>query len=224
MCGRFSFVTDKEKVKKAVKKVKIEGTLRTSFNIAPTQEVDVINNDVDNTLQSMFWGLVPHWSKEGKPNGTLINARMETLLEKPSFRDSFQFQRCIVPADSFYEWQQGAGRRKMPFRIQDTEGELLFFAGIHSMWKTTLKTFSIITTEPNVEMARIHTRMPVLLTTEAERVAWLSNTTPIDTLLKMCQKPSDGLLQMYRVSEKVNSVKNNSADLHNRVPDELTLF
>lgn len=224
MCGRFSFVTDKEKVKKALPKVKIEGDLRTSFNIAPTQQAYVINNDVDNCLQPMFWGLVPQWSKEGKPNGALINARMETLLEKPSFRESFQFQRCIVPADSFYEWKHGAGGRKIPYRIVPTEGEFLYFGGIHSVWKTMLKTFSIITTEPNEEMSHIHTRMPVLLKTDAERTAWLSNDTPIDTLLYMCQKPPDGLLQMYRVSEKVNSVKYDAADLHQQVPDELTLF
>lgn len=83
MCGRFSFVTDKEKVKKALPKVKIEGDLRISFNIAPTQQAYVINNDVDNCLQPMFWGLVPQWAKEGKPNGALINARMETRCGWP---------------------------------------------------------------------------------------------------------------------------------------------
>lgn len=122
------------------------------------------------------------------------------------------------------EWKHGAGGRKIPYRILPTEGDFLYFGGIHSLWKTTLKTFAIITTEPNEEMAHIHTRMPILLKTEAERVAWLSNETPIDTLLYMCQKPPDGLLKMYRVSEKVNSVKYDAADLHQRVPDELTLF
>ena len=79
MCGRFSFVTDRPKIKKALPKVKIEGDLRTSFNIAPTQQAYVISNDEPNNLKTMFWGLVPSWAKEGKPNGALINARMETL-------------------------------------------------------------------------------------------------------------------------------------------------
>ena len=105
-----------------------------------------------------------------------------------------------------------------------TDGELLFFAGIHSVWKSMLTTFSIITTEPNTEMAEIHTRMPVILKTAEERAAWLSNDTPEAALLYMCQKPPNGLLQMYRVSEKVNSVKYDAADLHRAVPEDLTLF
>lgn len=223
MCGRFSFVTDKEKIKKTLKKVKIEGDLRTSYNIAPTQQAYVVTNKEPELLQTMLWGLVPTWAKEGKPNGALINARMETLLEKPSFREPFMHQRCLVPADSFYEWRN-AGGRKIPFRITKNDGEMLVFAGIHSVWKTMLKTFSIITTEPNAEMSQIHTRMPVILKTEAEQAAWLSDETPMDTLLYMCQKPTDGFLQMYRVSEKINSVKYDGTDLHREVPEDLTLF
>lgn len=223
MCGRFSFVTDKPKIKKALPKVIFEGDLRTSYNIAPTQQAYVITHKEPNSLQTMYWGLVPSWAKEGKPNGALINARMETILEKPSFREPFLYQRCLVPADSFYEWRNMGGVKK-PFRIMKTDEELLFFAGIHNVWKTMLTTFSIITTEPNAEMAEIHTRMPVILKTEAERAAWLSEKTPIDTLLYMCQKPPDGLLKMYRVSEKVNSVKYDAADLHRAVPEDLTLF
>ena len=223
MCGRFSFVADKHKIKKALPTVKIEGELRTSFNIAPTQQAFVITNDELNHLQTMFWGLVPSWSKEGKPNGALINARMETLLEKPSVREPFLHHRCLVPADSFYEWRNMGGVKK-PFRILKSDEEWLFFAGIHSVWKSVLKTFAIITTEPNAEMKQIHTRMPVILRTETERSAWLANETSAEALLYMCQTPPDGLLKMYRVSEKVNSVKYDSADLHKAVPEDLTLF
>lgn len=223
MCGRISFVADKEKVKKVLPKVKIEEDLRISYNIAPTQQVYVVANSEPNRLQTMYWGLVPSWEKEGKPNGALINARMETIFEKPSFRESFQHQRCLVPVDSFYEWRND-GRRKIPFRISKRDGELLVFAGIHSMWKSVLKTFAVITTQPNAEMAQIHTRMPVILKTEEECAAWLSGETPIDTLLYMCQAPPDGLLKMYRVSEKINSVKYDSVDLHREVTEDLTLF
>jgi putative SOS response-associated peptidase YedK len=223
MCGRFSFVTDKPKIKKALPKVKIEGDLRTSFNIAPTQQAYVITNNEPNNLQPMYWGLVPSWAKEGKPNGALINARIETILEKPSFREPFLYHRCLVPADSFYEWRNEGGVKK-PFRITKADEELMFFAGIHSVWKTMLTTFSIITTEPNAEMAEIHTRMPVILKTTEERAAWLSDETPEATLLYMCQKPPNGLLKMYRVSEKLNSVKYDGVDLHRAVPEDLTLF
>lgn len=223
MCGRFSFVVKKEKVKKALPKVTIEEDWHTSYNIAPTQQAYIVSIQEPNRLQTMHWGLVPSWSKDGKPNGALINARIETILEKPSFREPFRFQRCLVPADSFYEWRSSGGR-KIPFRIMKTDGEMLFFAGIHDVWKTSLKTFSILTTEANAEMSQIHNRMPVILKTEEERAAWLSNQTSIDTLLNMCQRPTDGLLQMYRVSEKINSVKNNATDLHREVPEDLTLF
>ncbi len=223
MCGRFSFVLDKPKIKKALPNVKVEGGLRTSFNIAPTQQAYVITNDEPNSLQTMLWGLVPFWAKEGKPTGAMINARIETILEKPSFRQPFVSHRCLVPADSFYEWRKGDGI-KTPFRIMKKEDDMLFFAGIHSVWKNMWKTFAIITTEPNAEMKQIHTRMPVILRTEAERAAWLANETSEESLLRMCQTPPDGFLQMYRVSEKVNSVKHDSADLHDAVPEDLTLF
>ncbi len=223
MCGRFSFVTDKPKIKKVFPNIKMEGDLRTSYNIAPTQQAYVITNDQPNNLQTMYWGLVPTWAKEGKPNGALINARMETILEKPSFREPFQMHRCLVPADSFYEWRTLNGRKK-PFRIAKMEDTLLVFAGIHSVWKNMLKTFAILTTEPNAEMAEIHTRMPVILRTQEEQLAWLSDKTPIETLISMCQTPSNGWLQMYRVSEKVNSSKYDGKELHQAVPDDLTLF
>lgn len=223
MCGRFSFVIDKPKIKKALPNLKVESDLRTSFNIAPTQQAYVITNDEPNNLQTMLWGLVPIWAKEGKPTGALINARIETILEKPSFQEPFLHHRCLVPADSFYEWRNVGGSKK-PFRIRGNEGDLLFFAGIHSVWKNMLKTFAIITTEPNAEMKQIHTRMPVILRTEAEQAAWLANETSEESLLYMCQTPPDGFLQMYRVSEKVNSVKHDSADLHDAVSEDLTLF
>ena len=222
MCGRYSFVVKKEKVQKLFPKVKIEGDLDKSYNIAPTQQAYVITNKQPNILQKMRWGLIPHWAKDGKRGGALINARVETIDEKPSFREPIHTQRCLVLADSFYEWRTEGGK-KIPYRILLKNGELMVFAGIWDVWQN-LSTFSILTTEPNVEMSQLHNRMPVILNTESGYEKWLSNTRDIPSLLPICEKPQDGFLHIYKVSDKLNAVKNNFPELHKELPEELTLF
>jgi putative SOS response-associated peptidase YedK len=224
MCGRFSFVVEKKKVQKALPTVTIESELAISYNIAPTQSAYVLTNTEPNILQKMAWGLIPHWAKDNKNAASNINARMETLVEKPSFEKPIRTQRCIILADSFYEWKT-EGKNKIPYRILLKEGELLLLAGIWDEWQGT-KTFSIITTQPNAEMSVLHNRMPVILSKGMKGDDWTNwlGETDLDTLLYMCEKPQDDFLKMYRVSEKVNSVRHDSADLHNeRLPD-LTLF
>ena len=169
----------------------------------------------------MQWGLIPHWSKDGKGGASLVNARVETIVEKPSFRESIQWRRCVVLADSFYEWRTEGGR-KFPYRIQLFNDELLLMAGIWDEWNN-VKTFSIITTEPNAEMSKIHNRMPVILRGDSDCEKWLGKTD-LGDILNMCKKPEKDFLHIYRVSEKINSVKNNSAYMHNEVPEELRLF
>ena len=125
MCGRFSFVVKKEKVKKQLPRVNVDnGLLESSYNIAPTQNAYLLAQPLPTTLQMMQWGLIPHWSKDGKSGASLINARVETIVEKPSFRESIQWRRCVVLADSFYEWRT-EGARKFPYRIQLPNDELL---------------------------------------------------------------------------------------------------
>lgn len=229
MCGRFSFVINKKKVQQVFPNVRIVGDLIKRYNIAPTQQAYVITDTKGGDLKMMQWGLVPHWSKDGKNGGMLINARMETIREKPSFRVPILSQRCLVLADSFYEWRTEGGRKK-PYRIFLNNNELMIFAGIWDRWHE-LDTFSIITTEPNAEMSQLHDRMPVILNYEqgfnegiSECDKWLSKDADIESILQLCQKPHDGLLNMYKVNEKVNSVKNESSDLHNKAPDDLFLF
>lgn len=227
MCGRFSFVVKKEKVHKLFPEVSIEGDLDKSYNIAPTQQAYVITNKHSNILQKMRWGLIPHWSKDGKGGGALINARMETIQEKPSFRDPIHSYRCVVLADSFYEWRTEGGK-KIPYRILLRNGDIMVFAGIWDVWQN-LSTFSIITTEPNVDMSQFHDRMPVILNTDPTSglsacEKWLSDTNDIASLLSLCEKPKNGFLHIYKVSEKLNAVKNNFSDLHKEKPEELTLF
>lgn len=225
MCGRFSLAISKEKLLAELPLVEVQDTLRTSYNIAPTQHAHVVTNDHPTQLQYIAWGLVPHWSKDGKNTGRLINARREGIETKPSFRIPIRKRRCVVPADSFYEWKK-EGVRKTPYRIYNKNGGLLFFAGLWDVWYNGgygLKTFSIITTPPNFEMSGIHTRMPVLLSGKNEIKAWLG-AEHLEEALAMLNTPPDGVLSMYRVSELVNSVGNDSPELHMEVPEPPTLF
>lgn len=225
MCGRFSLVISKEKLQQELPFVNVPDTLRVSYNIAPTQHAYVVTDDHPKKLQYLTWGLVPHWSNDGKNAGRLINARREGIETKPSFRIPIRKRRCIVPADSFYEWRR-EGTRKIPYRITAQNGGLLFFAGVWDVWYKGdygLKTFSIITTAPNFEMSGIHTRMPVLLTNREAQKRWLE-LEDLDETLAMLQTPPDGTFNMYRVSELVNSVGNNTPELHHEVPEPPTLF
>ncbi len=225
MCGRFSLATTKEKLQLEFPFLQIEEAPAPNYNVAPTQPAAVIPNDEPATLKLFIWGLVPHWDKEGKPTGKLINARAETVAEKPSFRRAFSRQRCIVPADSFYEWKK-IGNKKVPYRILRKDGRLLAFAGIWDVWTdglTALHTFSIITTDPNEEVATIHDRMPVVLLDEDQQLAWLEEHD-LEKLKKLLVPPPDGIFEMYPVSTAVNNPKNNSPALHDPWLPPATLF
>jgi putative SOS response-associated peptidase YedK len=215
MCGRFSLATSKEKLQQQLPFVDATETLRVSYNIAPTQHAYVVTNDHP----------VPHWSNDGKNTGRLINARREGIETKSSFRIPIRKRRCIIPADSFYEWRR-EGVRKIPYRIFLKNGDLMLFAGVWDVWYSGdygLKTFSIITTDANEEISSIHNRMPVLLTGIEEQKRWLESED-LDEILGLLQTPQDGILNRYRVPELVNSVANNSPELHYEVPEPPTLF
>ncbi len=225
MCGRFSLATSKEKLQQQLPLVELGDTLRVSYNIAPTQHAYVVTNDQSERLQYLTWGLVPHWSEDGRNDGRLINARAEGIEVKPSFRIPIRKRRCLVPADSFYEWRKD-GKQKIPYRIFLKNGDLLMLAGVWDVWYKGdygLKTFSIITTEPNHEMQSLHNRMPVILTTKEEQKRWLE-VTELDDALSLLVTPKDDILKMHRVSEQLNSVAHNSAELHFEVPEQPTLF
>ncbi len=225
MCGRFSFVTSPEKIKAELGDIETGQNLKWNFNVAPTQHAYVITNEHPGHLDYFSWGLIPHWSKEPGNAGKLINARMEGIGSKPSFRVPLRRRRCLVLADSFYEWRSEGGK-KIPYRILLNDGRLLVLAGIWDVWYKgdyAIKTFSIITTPPNREMAAIHNRMPLILESKSDQERWLSNLE-FPAVMDMLKTPADGLLEIYRVSERVNSVKNNSPELHQKVNDELRLF
>ncbi len=212
MCGRYTLTSEAAALAERFALDAPEQIVLPRYNIAPGQEAPVIVNDGRSRLHLMRWGLVPSWARE--PRDALINARAETLGQKPSFREAFARRRCLVPADGFYEWRRRPGVRKAPMRFTLKNGELFAFAGL---WDTrrdaqgrNIHTFAIVTTEANELMRPIHPRMPVILRQD-RAAAWLDAQSPaaaaLDTLL--APYAADGM-DAYEVSPLVNSPANDS--------------
>lgn len=225
MCGRFSLAVSESKIQEELPFVDPGSNIRWSYNIAPTQHAYVVTNDQPDRLQYITWGLIPYWSEEGKNTGKLINARAEGIESKPSFRVPIRKRRCLVLADSFYEWRT-IDHKKIPYRILPKDGKLLIMAGIWDMWDKDgypIKSFSIITTSPNKEVSTLHNRMPVLLTNQKECRKWLESIE-MEEVLEFLHPPKDGLFKVYRVSDELNSPKYNLPELHQEIPENLDLF
>jgi putative SOS response-associated peptidase YedK len=220
MCGRYSVVIDEAKLRKQFTKdlVTPPGGLQANYNMAPTQSGLVITDRKPDTVSAFRWGLVPFWAKDLKIGARMINARREGIENKSSFRKPIREKRCLVIGDSFYEWQRKDGK-KQPYRILPTDGSLLVMAGIWESWTPkeggeTVHTYSIITGEPNEEIAPIHDRMPMLLPDENVQGQWLDPDAALPDVLSLLQTPPDGTLRTYAVSPKVGNVRNNGPELH----------
>ena len=191
---------------------------RPSYNIAPTQNALVTTADNPKGLELMHFGLVPFWSKDRNQGFKMINARAETVLDLKSYKPLFkQGKRCIVYADSFFEWQK-QGKEKQPFRIKLTEKEVFTFAGLWSLWKSPdgedYYSFTIITTQPNELTSVVHDRMPVILTQE-EQKAWLDKDNKAEDLMPLLNPFPADAMEMYPVSKDVGNVRNNHEGLLN---------
>jgi putative SOS response-associated peptidase YedK len=183
------------------------------YNIAPTQSVPVIvARGAERELATFQWGLIPSWSKE--PKG-LINARAETLRDKPSFSESFQRRRCLIPADGFYEWQRN-GRPKQPYFFQLKDEAPFAFAGIWDKWQgndRSITSCAIITTTPNELLATIHDRMPVILGDDEAQDSWLrSNARPAELNQLLVPFPGS-MMKSFPVSSRVNGAEADDAQL-----------
>ena len=218
MCGRYSLATDEGALVERFSFRGLDLPFRPRFNIAPTQGVlTVINDGSENTGQFMKWGLIPFWAKDPKIGNRMINARAESVVEKPSFRQAFQKRRCLVIADGFYEWKKVPGG-KIPMRIVLKSGEPIGFAGLWETWKSPegdpVQSCTIITTTSNALMEPIHNRMPVILAQEAEKV-WLDVSVPSNTseLRELLVPYSAAEMEAYEVSTLVNSSKNDVAEV-----------
>lgn len=222
MCGRYSIVITEEQLRKQFsRQLKLPvGGLAKNYNVAPTQNGLVLTNHAPDQLAVFRWGLVPFWAKDLKIGARMINARSEGIEDKPSFRQPIRERRCLVLADSFYEWQRRDGG-KQPFRIKPTDGRLLVMAGIWEQWKPKdqpdaqpVFTYSIITGAPNEEIDPIHNRMPMLLTNETMQNEWLAQDAPLPRVLDLLKTPPNGTLDYYPVSPLVGNVRNNGEELH----------
>lgn len=218
MCGRFTLHSrDRIRLKGLTS---LDLPFEPRYNIAPSQQILAIA-DFGQRIEArmLTWGLIPSWSTDGKG---FINARAETLEEKPSFSESFRLRRCLIPADGFFEWKR-TGKEKRPFYFQLQEESHFMFAGVWDTWSNrgdVVTSCAIITTAANELVGELHDRMPAMLPDEL-RDAWLDPRTDRTVLTEMLKPFSSLMMKTYPVSISVNSPDNDSADLLVRVDIEI---
>ena len=219
MCGRYT-LGDSHNLYRRFHVPEDELALSDRFNVAPSQHMPVIVRDDANRLALMQWGLIPFWSKDPKPSAGLINARIEGILTKPSFRTPIRKRRCLVPSDGFCEWRK-AQSGKIPYYIRRKDKQLFAFAGIYDVWhdpgSELIEGYAILTTQPNALLEPIHDRMPVILD-ESREAAWLDvHGTDIASLLEELATPFPAdSLEAFAVSPRVNSPAADSPELLRR--------
>ncbi len=205
MCGGFSLSIDFKKLAKRFGTAEPDYFYPVRYNIRPSQQVPAILNTAPKEISLTHWGYMPVWAKTA--SDAIINTRKESLVSKPTFKQSFVSRRCLILADGFYEWAKG-GEQKIPYRIVLESGEPFAFAGI---WKPgtsqELNEVSIITTEPNDKIAMIHNRMPAILRPDVER-DWLRSDLSASDLLELLQPYPAKEMKVYEISRLVNSAQN----------------
>jgi putative SOS response-associated peptidase YedK len=218
MCGRFTLTIDPAHLQEAFPWAVIPNDLNPRFNIAPTQPVAVIPNTGDNILSMYKWGLIPSWSKDPAIGERMINARAESLAEKPSFRNAYRRRRCLILTDGFYEWKQNPGMKsKQPVYIRLKKNSPFAFAGLWELWTapdgSEIRSCTIITTQPNTLLEPIHNRMPVILPAETYSLWLTPNDQPISQLNELLVPYPANEMIAYPVSKLVNSPQYDSPDL-----------
>ena len=219
MCGRFTFQPTEAFYARFQLSNRLDA-LTARYNIAPGQMVPVIIANDPRRVVLMRWGLIPHWAKDAKTAYKMINARVETLTQRPAFRALLSHHRCLVPACGYYEWQ-GEGREKTPYYIHPEDEPYIAFAGLYDTWITPdgedLYTFTIITTEADSFMVRLHNRMPVVLERDLED-DWLdAEITSAKEVLGFLERTTGVTLDAYPVSRLVNKPSYESPTLIQRV-------
>jgi putative SOS response-associated peptidase YedK len=243
MCGRYAASASPEDLVEEfeVDDVRLRDPLEADFNVAPTKPVPaVVTRSREGApvrlLTTLRWGLIPSWAKERSIGNRMINARMETVADKPAFRRAFAARRCLLPADGYFEWYatdrvgQGGKPVKQPFFIHPTDGRHLAMAGLYEIWRDRSKpeddpqafvwSSTVITTTAEDHLGHIHDRMPLLV--ERDRWdRWLDpQVADRDELLGLLVPAAPGRLEAYPVSTEVNNVQNNGAHLLDPLPVE----
>ncbi len=224
MCGRFVL----EDIDEVFMRFGLSGSedlmedITPLYNIAPSHHAYVISRNArqENRLEMMKWGLIPSWSKDLKIGSRMINARIETVDTKPSFKNLLKTNRCLVPCSGFYEWKI-IGTKKVPYYIGLNDSRLFCLAGLYDVWSESdgnhLKTFTIITTRPNNTLKSIHNRMPVILHEELEG-QWLNTKIQdLDSIKQLLKPYPDENMISYAVSNEVNNPENNNPQLIKRI-------
>jgi putative SOS response-associated peptidase YedK len=219
MCGRFTFQPTEAFYRRFHIVNRLDG-LVARYNIAPSQLVPVIISQGANQVVLMRWGLIPQWAKEEKTAYKMINARVETLAQRPAFRGLLAANRCLVPANGFFEWK-AEPRGKSPFYIHPKSNQFFAFAGLYDVWirpdGEALRTFTIITKDADEFMAHLHNRMPVILERDLED-AWLDpEITSAREVLDILERSAGVSLDAYPVSRMVNKPSVDSKALIQRV-------
>jgi putative SOS response-associated peptidase YedK len=221
MCGRFSqerSTSELAEIFGAEDRVDAPGQ---RFNVAPTDDAAiVVERDGRRAITAYRWGLVPHWSETADTGNRMFNARSESIDRNPAFRYAFGKRRCLVPVDAYYEWKR-EGKARLPYAIVKPDREPIALAGLYAGWKNPetgeiVRSFTILTTGPNGMMRPVHDRMPVVIPESAWDL-WLdptlSSPAGLRELRGLLEPPADDELRMYRVSPRVNSVRNDGPDL-----------
>jgi putative SOS response-associated peptidase YedK len=247
MCGRYASSRRPEDLVEEFEIVesRIPAPLEADYNVAPTKEVYAVverppskesEEPPQRQLRVLTWGLVPSWAKDPSIGNRMINARMETVAEKPAYKRAFAVRRCLLPADGYFEWyptsqKTKAGKPlKQPFFIRPKDGGTLAMAGLYEIWRDPTRddddpdrfrwTCTVLTTTAEDAVGHIHDRMPLLV--ERERyAAWLDPTvSDAEDLKKLLVPAAPGRLEAYPVSTEVNSVRNNGPELLEPLPTE----
>jgi putative SOS response-associated peptidase YedK len=215
MCGRYTLTAEPAAIQQAFDLTTLPSELAPRYNIAPTQPVPIITSDNPHALTIVQWGLVPSWSKDPSVASKLINARAETLDEKPSFKQAFKRRRCLIPADGFFEWRSDNGKKRPQF-IYVGEREVFAFAGLWDTWHSpdgsVLQSCTIITTEPNDLIRTLHHRMAVILN-QADYRTWLAPDAEGVALKALLQPYPAERLQLYEVAPLVNNANIDTPDI-----------
>jgi putative SOS response-associated peptidase YedK len=221
MCGRFTFEPTQDFYRRFHVSNRLDN-LVARYNVAPGQMVPVVVGHNPNRIVLMRWGLIPHWAKEEKTRFKMINARVETLTQKPAYRDLLRHKRCLVPASGFYEWKE-EGRGKTPYYIHPTSTDFIAFAGLYDSWTNpkgeAIATFTIITQDADAFMAGLHHRMPVVLQRELED-EWLApHLTDPTEVLALLRRNRSVELDAHPVSPLVNKPSADGKALIQRIDE-----
>jgi putative SOS response-associated peptidase YedK len=217
MCGRYALSIDPGDLQAAFPEFTFPEHSAPHYNIAPSQPILALPNDGTNRANFFVWGLIPSWAKDPSIGNRMINARAETLSEKPAFRSAYKYHRCLIFANGFFEWQAQPGKKsKVPHFIRLKSGVPFAFAGLWDHWHSSdgseVRSATIITTEPNELMATLHNRMPVILPPNTY-AQWLDPAPQSPNRLQNLLIPfSNGEMEAYPVSTLVNSPGNDQAE------------